>query len=313
MAAATAKIPMSRILMCDNYEFGYSGNSVMNLSDTIFEFLDESSEGSPENTNNSGYDENESEDGDEEKENSKNAEEDKAFWETQHQILHDTLCRSTSLESKIRNATKEAIKEAPMAGNFCVCRRPVAGGCRNCLMREICSRLRNAGFNSAICKSKWRSSPDIPSGEHTFLDVVEPSASKKTEVRVIIEINFRSEFEVARASEEYKQLTKKLPEVFVGKVERLHNLIKILCSAAKKCMRESKMHMGPWRKHRYMQAKWLTAARERAVEAASPLPTVADGWSGSRGRAARPRASMLTVDLLDINVPNLHMTVVEVV
>ena len=142
---------------------------------------------------------------------------------------------------------------------------------------------------------------------------METSASKTTEVRVIIELNFRSEFEVARASEEYKQLTKKLPEVFVGKVERLHNLIKILCSAAKKCMRENKMHMGPWRKHRYMQAKWLTTAHERAAEAASPLPAVVDGWSGSRGHAAGPRTSMLTVDLLEINVPNLHMTAVEVV
>ncbi|GFS46353.1 sugar phosphate exchanger, putative [Actinidia rufa] len=312
MAGATAKIPMSRrILMCENYEFGHSGGSVMNLSDTVFEFFDESSEGSPESTSSHGYDENESEDGDKEKENTKNVEDDKAFWETQHQILHETLCRSSSLESRIRNATKEAIKEAQMAGNFCVCRRPVAGGCRNCLMREICSRLRNAGFNSAICKSKWRSSPDIPSGEHTFLDVLEPSPSKKSEVRVIIELNFRGEFEVARASEEYKQLTKKLPEVLVGKVERLHNLIKILCSAAKKCMKENKMHMGPWRKHRYMQAKWLTATRERVVEPL-PLPAVASGWSGGRDRAARPRASMLTVDLLE-NVPNFHMTAVKVV
>lgn len=33
-------------------------------------------------------------------------------------------------------------------------------------MKEVSSRLQNAGFNSAICKSKWKSSPDIPSGNY---------------------------------------------------------------------------------------------------------------------------------------------------
>ena len=75
-----------------------------------------------------------------------------------------TLCRTSSLESGIRNITKETIKEIQMAGTICGCGKPMAGGCRNCLMAEVSGRLRNAGYNSAICKSKWRSSPDIPSG-----------------------------------------------------------------------------------------------------------------------------------------------------
>ncbi|THG01182.1 uncharacterized protein LOC114295655 [Camellia sinensis] len=305
MAGATGRIPMSRrILMCDNYEIKHSGESAMSLSDTIFEFLDECCDGSTETTYSHCYGENEEIDEDDEKENTKNGEDNKAFWETQHQLLHDTLCRSSSLESRIRNATKEALKEAQMGGGFCVCRRPVAGGCRSCLVREICGRLQKASFNSAICKSKWKSSPDIPSGEHTFLDVVDNSNSKNQEIRVIIELNFRAEFEVARASEEYNKLIRKLPEVFVGKVERLHNLIKVLCCAAKKCMKENKMHMGPWRKYRYMQAKWLGTC-ERTTWT-PPLSTVCPG------SAPRPRrASMLTVDLLE-NLPNLHRTAVQV-
>ncbi|KAA8519790.1 hypothetical protein F0562_014120 [Nyssa sinensis] len=202
-------------------------------------------------------------------------------------------------------SVREAVKEIQLAGNVCDCRRLVAGGCRNCLMREICGRLQNAGFNSAMCKSKWRSSLDIPSGEHTYLDVVEKSSSKKGEVRVIIELNFRAEFEMARASEEYRQLINKLPEMFVGKVERLHTLIKILCSAAKKCMKEKKMHMGPWRKHKYMQAKWLSTCER--MSSTLPLST---GYSSRP--LSRPRASMLTVDLLE-DFPNLHCTAVEVV
>ncbi|XP_059670849.1 uncharacterized protein LOC132316383 [Cornus florida] len=306
MAGATARVPRShRILPFDNCEIDFSGWPAMSLSDTIFGFLDAEGEGSPESVVSiEEFDENDGGDGEKGSCESIN-EGNKTFWETQHQLLHATVRRSSSLEARIRDATKEALKEVQITGNACVCRRPVAGGCRDCLMREVCGRLQNAGYNGAICKSKWKSSPDIPSGEHSFLDVVDKSNPKKGEVRVIIELNFRAEFEMARASEEYKKLISNLPEVFVGKVERLHSLLKILCSAAKKCMKEKKIHMGPWRKHRYMQAKWLSTCK-RTTSIAPPLPT------GYPNRPPRPRASMLTLDLLE-NLPNLHRTVVEVV
>ncbi|KAF5943786.1 hypothetical protein HYC85_017863 [Camellia sinensis] len=211
--------------------------------------------------------------------------------ESYMQKCYETLRRSSSLESRIRNATKEALKEVQIAEIFCACRKPATGGCRNCLMRKICCCLQTAGFDSTICKSKWKSSPHIPSGEHTFLDVVDNSSSKKGEVRVIIELNFRVEFEMASASEEYNKLITRLPEVFVGKVERLHNLIKILCSAAKKCMKDNKMHIGPWRKHKYMQAKWLSTCERRIS-----TPILSTRHSA---HTPRPKASMLTVDLLE--------------
>ncbi|CAN1847891.1 hypothetical protein LINPERHAP1_LOCUS38708 [Linum perenne] len=44
---------------------------------------------------------------------------------------------------------------------------------------------------------------------------------------------------------------------FVGRVDRLKTLIKILCSAAKACIKKRKIHLAPWRKHKYMQSKWL--------------------------------------------------------
>ncbi|KAK9267918.1 hypothetical protein L1049_010355 [Liquidambar formosana] len=299
-AGAAARIPVSRLnLMCYSHECECSGEPTGSLSDMVFGFI-EDGEASPENFGH----ENEALDEDEEGENSGTVEENKTFWESQHKLLEETLYRSSSLESRIRNATKEALKETKMAETVCVCQRPVDGGCRNCLMREVSGRLRNAGYNSAICKTKWRKSPDIPSGEHTFLDVVDNSSSKKGEVRVIIELNFRAEFEMARASEEYNTLIGRLPELFVGRVDRLNNIIKILCAAAKKCMKDKKMHMGPWRKQRYMEAKWLSTC-----ERTTPTPVLSMGYSGRR---SKPRASMLTVDLLE-KLPNMHRTVLQVV
>nr|GLL24118.1 uncharacterized protein LOC109158628 [Ipomoea trifida] len=297
-----ARVPINhRILAFDNREIEFSGDVAINLSDTVFEFLDDEGQGSsPESISDNICDESDDEN------EKKDSADDSDFWETQHQLLQATLCRTTSLETKIRNITKETLKEAKQGGNICGCQKPPFngdGGCRSCLMKAVCSRLQNAGFNSAICKSKWKSS-DIPSGEHTFLDVVDYSNAKKGEVRIVIELNFRAEFEIAKAGEEYSKLVKSLPEVFVGKIERLLSVVKILCAAAKKCMKERKIYIAPWRKQRYMQAKWLKTC-QRAT-AALMLP------AGDSSRPRRPRASMLTVDMLE-NLPNSHRTAVAVV
>lgn len=129
------------------------------------------------------------------------------------------------------------------------------------------------------------------SGQHTYLEVVQNTGSKKGEMKVIIELNFRAEFEMARSSQEYKNLITKLPEVFVGKVERLQNLVKILCAASKKCMKERGMYMAPWRKHKYMQAKWR----------GTPLQQVAPPSVAVERPTAPPkqRTSILTFDFVD--------------
>ncbi|XP_059663164.1 uncharacterized protein LOC132308899 [Cornus florida] len=293
MAGAKVRIPVTCRQANDigKYCGGPESGAIM-----IFGFLEgeeclpESQCNSGESNNFDGIDSVEFDDDNSEDENVNNVEENKAFWESKDQLLRATLCRSSSIESKIRQATKEALRELKLAGVSCSCRRAVVDGCRDCLQREISDRLRVAGYNCAICKSKWRSSPHIISGEHTYLEVVDPSNPKKGEVRVVIELNFRAEFEVARASEEYNRLISRLPEVFVGKAERLRGLIKILCSAAKKCMKDNKMHMGPWRKHKHMQAKWIGACERTTL---TPIQS-----AGLLNRRPKPRASMLTFDLV---------------
>ncbi|KAK7412352.1 hypothetical protein VNO78_03807 [Psophocarpus tetragonolobus] len=281
------------------------------VADVEFDFLDDGETLLPQTPNAHHWDHSNQLDFDHDQLHTDTLHQSRTFWDNQHQILQTTICRTSSLESQIRHATKEALKEIQSAetvyGCGCGCGRQLSvTTCRNGLMIEVSKRLQKAGFNSAICKTKWRSSPDIPSGEHNFLDVID--STKKGEVRVIVELNFRGEFEMARGSEDYNRLVRKLPEVFVGKVERLSNLIKILCMAGKRCMKEKKMHMGPWRKHRYMQAKWLGPC-ERNTSTTS----LSMGYSERMPMAKpRPRASMLTVDLLD-KLPNMHCTAVEVV
>ncbi|XAR68013.1 hypothetical protein NMG60_11002990 [Bertholletia excelsa] len=236
---------------------------------------------------------------DEEDEKSCSVEEAETFWKSQEEVLRATLRRTSSIESKIREATMDALRELNSENIGCTCRRRVANGCRDCRRREVSDRLRKAGYNCASCKSKWKRSPDMPSGEHSYLEVTH--SSKKGEViRVLIELNFRAEFEMVKAGEEYNRLIHQLPEVFIGKGHRLRTLIKILCSAAKKCMKDKKMHMGPWRKQQYMQAKWLGKSEEETTTA--PILPIKH-----LDRPPKQRASMLTFDLME-SLPSLHCT-----
>uniref|UniRef100_A0A0D9V5K5 Plant-specific domain TIGR01615 family protein n=1 Tax=Leersia perrieri TaxID=77586 RepID=A0A0D9V5K5_9ORYZ len=217
--------------------------------------------------------------------------ESKAFWQTQHSQLHDALAKTSQIETKIRDDTEEAIRKMRADGTVCSCaRRAAAGDCRSCTLRHVAERLRDAGYNSAICKSKWTRSPDIPSGEHSYVDVVVQTRSGKA-VRVVVELSFRAEFEVARASAEYRALVAALPELFVGRADHLRGVVKAMCAAAKQCMKENNMHMGPWRKHKYMQSKWLCTP-ERAAAAAAAAPVTV----GSPEKQTKFRASMLSFD-----------------
>ncbi|KAG8086124.1 hypothetical protein GUJ93_ZPchr0010g8558 [Zizania palustris] len=214
--------------------------------------------------------------GDEEGSGHGGAAESRAFWKEQRRQLHEGLTNKlSSAESRIQTDAGEAIRQtraATAGAGACSCasRAVQAGGggrgCRGCTLRFVAERLLDAGYNSAICRSKWSRSTDIPSGEHTYVDVVVPTRSGKA-VRVVIEPNFRGEFEMARGGAEYRALVAALPEAFVGRAERLRGVVRVMCAAAKQCARESSMHMAPWRKQRYVEAKWL-ATPERVAPGA---------------------------------------------
>ena len=84
-------------------------------------------------------------------------------------VIQEALAKSSSAESRIRADTEAAVESMrAAAGAACSCsctgRPAAAGDCRRCMLRRVAERLRDAGYNSALCTSKWTRSPDIPSG-----------------------------------------------------------------------------------------------------------------------------------------------------
>ena len=80
---------------------------------------------------------------------------------------------------------------------------------------------------------------------------------------MIIDIDFRSEFEIARPTGNYKAILQSLPYIFVGKSDRLGQIVTIVSEAAKQSLRKKGMHVPPWRKAEYMLAKWLSPSSAR--------------------------------------------------
>lgn len=76
--------------------------------------------------------------------------------------------------------------------------------------------------------------------------------------RLIIDIDFRSEFEIARSTRSYKCLLQVLPSIFVGKADRLQKIVHLLTEAAKQSLKKKGMPCPPWRKAEYVKAKWLS-------------------------------------------------------
>jgi PDDEXK-like family of unknown function len=75
---------------------------------------------------------------------------------------------------------------------------------------------------------------------------------------MIIDIDFRSHFEIARAVESYDSLLNSLPVVYVGTLPRLKHFLQTMVDAAKYSLKLNSMPLPPWRSLAYLQAKWFS-------------------------------------------------------
>lgn len=123
-------------------------------------------------------------------------------------------------------------------------------------------------------------------GDYEYVDVMMRDKEVKNEgkpTRVIVDLDFRSQFEVARPTSTYKELIDNLPCIFVGTEEKLEDVISLLCSAAKESLREMGLHIPPWRKASYMQSKWLSKDCKKL--SISPNNIIMEfGWDNSDGK-----------------------------
>ncbi|WRX30489.1 Protein of unknown function PDDEXK-like - like 10 [Theobroma cacao] len=118
------------------------------------------------------------------------------------------------------------IIEVARETDFCSCTKPSIDGCTHCLRKR----------------------------------------GKKKQVPFVIELEFRDQFEIAKACDEYSKLVEQLPKCYAGKADYLNAMVGVMCDAAKRSMEEKNLHMGPWRKRSFMQMKWSNSSEPRSTE-----------------------------------------------
>ncbi|CAN6322305.1 unnamed protein product [Urochloa humidicola] len=178
------------------------------------------------------------------------------------------LVQSASIAE--RNLLADASRIVDKFGKSC----KVKAECR----RAVAEGLRALGYDAAVCKSRWEKTPSYPAGEHEFVDAV----VGKEEVRLIVDVDFRSQFELARSTKAYRAALQALPPLFVGTPDRLGQIVAVVAEAARQSLKKKGLHFPPWRKPEYMRAKWLS-------------PHVRCGGGGDKPAAAAPLSAATPV------------------
>ena len=92
---------------------------------------------------------------------------------------------------------------------------------------------------------------------------------KHLDRRFIIDIDFRSQFQIARPTLSYVNTLKALPSAFIGSFGKLMEIISIMAEATKLSMKNNGMPLPPWRTYDYMTCKWKTPCERICCELAS--------------------------------------------
>ncbi|CAO2167876.1 unnamed protein product [Urochloa humidicola] len=133
-----------------------------------------------------------------------------------------------------------------------------------CIRHLLVKLLRYSGYDAAVCTSKWQGFDKIPGGDHEYIDVIIHGDTTGPE-RLIVDIDFRSHFEIARAVDSYGTLLNSLPVVYVGTLPRLKQFLHVMVDAAKWSLKQNSMPLPPWRSLPYLQAKWQSKYERKGL------------------------------------------------
>ncbi|CAN6362895.1 unnamed protein product [Urochloa humidicola] len=151
---------------------------------------------------------------------------------------------------------------------------------RSAFRRAVMSRLRERGHDAGLCKARWDRSGSIAAGSYEYIDVV---VSAATTTRFIVDVGFATEFVVARPTPEFEAVRAALPEVLVALAEDARRLVKAAAAAARGSLKSGGLSVPPWRKRRFMMAKWFGPYRRTTVNV---VPASAGVAIAGRGAAA---------------------------
>lgn len=147
-----------------------------------------------------------------------------------------------------------------------VCQKPATDCKGGCIRRLLVKHLRLSGYDAAVCSTKWSNSGRVPGGEYEYIDISFDTHDDDAADRLIVDVDFQSQFAIARPTHSYATAMKFLPVIFAGSSEKLEQVLQVMAEAAKLSLSQNSMPLPPWRTFDYMKAKWLSPYERRVVD-----------------------------------------------
>ncbi|XP_064945697.1 uncharacterized protein LOC135597106 [Musa acuminata AAA Group] len=205
-------------------------------------------------------------------------------------IVRELICPAVDMNQFRRRLAGEVYETAE---GFAWLRSSCGG---SAFRRAVMARLRDAGYNAGICKASWETSGGLTCGSYEYIDVVATAGEGDGDEqgrRYIVDLEFAAEFEVARATEGYKEVVAALPRVAVAGEEAVRAAVRAVADAARRSLRARGLHVPPWRKSRYMLAKWLGPYRRTTNPVPTSLPAAPPGGDVKCRAVGFPTAARL--------------------
>ncbi|MCO5570245.1 hypothetical protein L7F22_023964 [Adiantum nelumboides] len=146
-----------------------------------------------------------------------------------------------------------------------VCQQPATDCKGGCIRRLLVKHLRLSGYDAAVCSAKWSNSGKVPGGEYEYIDISFKCDGGVSD-RWIVDMDFQSQFAIARPTHSYATAMKCLPVIFVGSSEKLEQVLQAMAEAAKLSLSQNSMPLPPWRTLDYMKAKWMSSCERSVVD-----------------------------------------------
>jgi len=83
---------------------------------------------------------------------------------------------------------------------------------------------------------------------------------------VVVEVRLREHFALPRESPRYKEVLRRVPEIFVGSRAQLRSLVGIMCAEMATNLTETGLSVPPWRKFDSVWSRWANTPEEDQEE-----------------------------------------------
>lgn len=130
----------------------------------------------------------------------------------------------------------------------------------------LASKLVNMGYKVSI-----RTAVGGGSGQECFHNLHHEFLVVSTrQQQLIVDCSFKEQFSICQQTQQYQQLLKQLPQVFVGSASRLLPMVELMCTEIALSFKESGFTCPPWRHAKSMSSKWFpTRSHDRLISHSS--------------------------------------------